>query len=824
MGEIMRWRLTRAPQKRIPLDGSVVVLEPPATGATASPALPSGSAPAPGTPAAPGQLHPLLASAANAGSGLLALERWLTARDNRPAPNDLRSEITTLLGQFLPASGQWVTLRNAVTQALYQFLIAQASSGNAADQAQGEGLVRLRLVIALVDTLQAQPGAFGSPDQVEAALRWRILQLPDAIAARLEELRQKNRPALVRRPGFADLFITREEWNRYEAGEIASIENVLGRETKSRVHLLVNETSQTTTVEQASSKTTEQDNTTTDNTQLQQQSSSDISIAAHVDAQVDVSGQYGPTQIQAHAGGSLDFSASASNQRASTQSHETVARALTRIVQSTREVRTTSTRTRSKDRELHKLDNSQGADPVVGIYRWVDQIQRVELDRYPHRFLMEFELPEPGAFTRWLHRNDTARRLVNQPPVPFTQDGTPNGPPITPDAIDPTNLPGWLARYRAAGGRPSPPGIQAVAANVTIPETSGSGSIDRKPLGFKSDTSIAVPNGYYAVSWQASVLANGIGDTSDHNKFESPVAVVHVSVGSGPPQKLEANDVNAGIAATMSGDVGGISQGDIPIAVEGESFDGLSVNVVVTCQQLGTLLPQWQLESFDLLAGAYNNLLAAYNDELAQLSVDQRNVVDESSPAQNQRTILDELKRQVIEMLTGKTFTGRPAIQWDDTGVVAPSTNLGEAVKVSPEIQFLEQAFEWETLSYVLYPYYWAAAARWPDLSAIQGNDEEFARFLRAGSARVVLPARPGFEDQVNFYLKYGIIWGGGPVPAPGDPDYLSIADEIRAQQQRPRDVTVIDAWELRLPTTLVWLENPAGLPANPSPTITLPP
>ena len=98
--------------------------------------------------------------------------------------------------------------------------------------------------------------------------------------------------------------------------------------------------------------------------------------------------------------------------------------------------------------------------------------------------------------------------------------------------------------------------------------------------------------------------------------------------------------------------------------------------------------------------------------------------------------------------------------------------------------KFIEQAFEWETMSYICYPFYWADYGRWPQLSAIEGNDQNFADFLRAGSARVVVAARPGFEDQVNFYLQFGILWGGGPMPAPDDPDYLSIADEIKAHNR----------------------------------------
>jgi hypothetical protein len=137
----------------------------------------------------------------------------------------------------------------------------------------------------------------------------------------------------------------------------------------------------------------------------------------------------------------------------------------------------------------------------------------------------------------------------------------------------------------------------------------------------------------------------------------------------------------------------------------------------------------------------------------------------------------------------------------------------------APEVQFLEEAFEWETMSYICYPYYWANATRWKDLAVIAGDDSNFADFLRAGSARVVLAARPGFEDQVNFFIYTGIPWGAGPMPAPGDENYLSIADEIKAAQQRPIDVTVIDTWQVRLPTTLISLQAD-GLPRNENPTI----
>ena len=252
-------------------------------------------------------------------------------------------------------------------------------------------------------------------------------------------------------------------------------------------------------------------------------------------------------------------------------------------------------------------------------------------------------------------------------------------------------------------------------------------------------------------------------------------------------------------------------------------MDGFSVNVEVVCEALQQTWRQWQHDTYDLIVSAYNAQLQAYNDEKAGLTVQQTNPVDMNSPDQNTDTITQELKRQVIEMLTGAQFNGLGAINWYADWSNPPTTILSTAASDARQIQFLEQAFEWETMSYICYPYYWADSSRWAALSQIVGDDSNFADFLRAGSARVVLAARPGFEDQVNFYVLFGILWGGGPMPAPDDPDYLSIADEIKAMQQGPTDVTVIDTWQVRLPTTLIWLanSNPDGqLPKNPSPTI----
>jgi hypothetical protein len=43
--------------------------------------------------------------------------------------------------------------------------------------------------------------------------------------------------------------------------------------------------------------------------------------------------------------------------------------------------------------------------------------------------------------------------------------------------------------------------------------------------------------------------------------------------------------------------------------------------------------------------------------------------------------------------------------------------------------------------------------------------DPLFAKFLRAGAARVQVSVRPGFEEAIDFFLKEGKPWNGGEPP-----------------------------------------------------------
>ena len=164
-------------------------------------------------------------------------------------------------------------------------------------------------------------------------------------------------------------------------------------------------------------------------------------------------------------------------------------------------------------------------------------------------------------------------------------------------------------------------------------------------------------------------------------------------------------------------------------------------------------------------------------------------------------------------MLIGANFDGVECLNQPIDPAKGPVTQLDTAAVAAPVVQFLEQAFEWDNMTYVMYPYFWTDRDRWRDLQPLDSDDPSFLQFLRSGSARVVLPARPAFEWAVLYFSIFGEPWFGGPPPIPGDPLYVSVAQEIQDQLGAPDDGEPGDLWEVKLPTALVWIDPDSNLP-----------
>ena len=326
-----------------------------------------------------------------------------------------------------------------------------------------------------------------------------------------------------------------------------------------------------------------------------------------------------------------------------------------------------------------------------------------------------------------------------------------------------------------------------------------------------------MPAGWKAKSWQATILAWHDGHFPSWQRQLS----ISMAVGAGMPSSVSTTAKGAALVTRIdTGVVGPISSGTVPVGVMLDAPYGYSINVELRCEPTEAAMFRWRQATYEVIRGAYDLRLQEHLQELAANSVRAGIDIAGVSPARAREIEQTELKKHVLTLVRGQSPAAYPdPWQAGDDGPVLDATKPPR-----DELMFLEQAFEWENLRYVFYPYFWADAGRWPDLADISGADALFCAFMRAGSARVVVPARPGYEDQVNFYVHTLIPWGGLGAPVPDEPGYLSIADEVQALTGPARDgVPVGNSWEVHLPTESVCLAD-AGLPTNQHPTIPAPP
>jgi hypothetical protein len=274
-----------------------------------------------------------------------------------------------------------------------------------------------------------------------------------------------------------------------------------------------------------------------------------------------------------------------------------------------------------------------------------------------------------------------------------------------------------------------------------------------------------------------------------------------------------------------------------PVLNVGINTVGLASCIVtfkVLCEPSDEALAQWQLDVYDALYSAWSQWQAEWDraQERQQLVSGQN--ADAGSSLRNELTIREELKRQVIAwLLDERPFVGRygldkvvaDALTLDPSVTGWGETDVDAARAAAPVIQFMEQAFDWSNMTYMFYPYYWAHRGMWDDLSAIQANDANFERFLRAGSARVIVPARQGFEVAVKNWIDYQVPFvdghlpvaggsqAGGALPEIGESLYVRIDQEIRDLTDPHRGGFAEDYWESRISTTLLYLETENELP-----------
>lgn len=589
----------------------------------------------------------------------------------------------------------------------------------------------------------------------------------------------------VNRIGVADYRRVEQELCCYVPGEVSHIENILAKEykEKSTRNLTRSENTFESTSEREmeelsdTSSTTRHEMSTEISEVLQKDKSQNVGFNASVHG--------GSTKFGFEAGGYGDFSfaqsSTDSNSEAKTYAEDVTRRALERIVQKTTVKRTSKILREFEENNKHGFDNREGTEHVTGVYRWIDKVYKNRVVNYGKRLMYEFMIPEPAKWykeaiiiqaedeeTSIIGGGSAGRSGIAIQPTPLSENGINSASDITRE--------NYQAKAALYGANPDAPMDAKVAITGTGSASHGTGDSHQS----NTHEPVAIPPNYICTSI--------IGKTNYNIQANTSPGYLTVSIGgrSWSEPSLEGT----GARALPMSATGLNLTSNVPMGAITKKVTSYSISVSFRCELQPAIFQQWQQDVYDEIKRAYDSQLQSFNDAQAESEIVNQEVEKEQTegsssgrnPRFNSGIVQTELKRLCIEMLSKPFGMEQGKGFYNVSKCDVPELELTSALDhYSSQVKFFEQAFDWDLLSKLFYPYYWADKCDWKSLFQAQdGEDYFFQQFLQSGMGRIIVPVKSGFEDAVTFFMETGKVWSGTGLVIDMDNDlYVSIADEL---------------------------------------------
>lgn len=686
--------------------------------------------------------------------------------------------------------------------------------------------------------------------------------------------------------GVGDLKVVRQRLVAYKPGEISYIHNVLMGENRERKFRRLEKSEDTFTNTSERTEESVAEHQATDRFELKRDAEQALKQTLGLNASGSVTYNNKPVVATVSAGFSFQSAAEESSKTAETLAREAIAKSVDRVSLRATEQRASVRLLETEETNTQGFNAEDATQHISGIYRWVDKAYEARLWNVGRRMMFEFIVPEPAHFLVESRLRAYAQDTpLPEPPVldlktvamPFALEEPAD---ITPTVFEKLALLYDLSALEAPERPQTKRGFFADASTGEktvaggFPENINDPNSGHRRFRTRAFMTRVGLEGYQLTGLRVDAFfkfheANEAepGGSNKVQLFVDGVQVLTRHPGESLWQ-LIGEDVD-------------VSATSVPLHDEVEVTIGLtdailySVTLGYTATRVDDGLADWRRRVFqhvhaierrkveDLnrrLQAQYDADLAAYQAEMAEFRARTANdILQGRSGLLNARVIVEELKKHCITLMAKEfdsyiyddrllypAVTTRPAENSyyvfketpspagtaqrlkvevnTETGLNVPAIDLATATTKAPLVQFIEQAFEWNNMAYLFYPYFWGAAPRWIEMmNRFDAGDPFYTAFLQAGSSRVLLAATPGYEDAVLHYLATGVPWEGGPSPVIDDPLFLPLHEEIRRQQQAGTDGEPEgDPWPFVLPTSLVYLQDSSSpLPEfdDPSPT-----
>jgi hypothetical protein len=661
--------------------------------------------------------------------------------------------------------------------------------------------------------------------------------------------------------GIGDLKVVKQWLTAYREGEISDIHNIMMGESKTRAHRQLEKTEETFSFTSAQEEETTKDNQSTDRFELKREVDNVVKSTLSVNANLNVEYRQPPVVVTVGAGFAYNKSNDETTKTAQNFWREVVSKAVSRIQTRTTEQRSVTKLFETEEKNDHVFSNVGGKGHVSGIYRWVDKHYTAQLFNYGKRMMFEFVVPEPAAFLVESRLRTFESALdYPQPPVAPTYKTVQLG--FKPADINEDRFQELRAKYDLDDFS-----FPRCSRTVEfIDQASGQALFHEKDIGFddvwyaKSFECRLDAKGYEIVSlrldgglhWRAA------GETRwrDQNLFKLTLdgrAVWDDSFENTTYWARYKDKIDLSTAPFL------ITDERVTLTLGFQDIVRYTLAISAELRLSAQALLDWQTKVYKVVHAAeskaieaanrelklgYDSRMSEYRNRIAELKTTAINdLLQGGAEAANRELILAELKRQCLALIT-KEFDAdatddvltdlesmgarkvsylvtrlkvdetqnKTTVGWETSSEIVnyPTTKLDVAQEKGRYIQFLEQAFEWRQLTYMLYPYFWSTPPKWIQLMARTDDaDPNLTAFLQAGAARVLVAVTPAYDNAVLHFLATREPWEGGPAPMIGDPLYIPLHEELRKQQDdRYNAVPEGEPWEFTIPTSLVYLHK----------------
>jgi hypothetical protein len=608
----------------------------------------------------------------------------------------------------------------------------------------------------------------------------------------------------VKQLGIADYKKVEQTIQGYVEGEVAHIENIMAREYKEKSTRRLRRSENTTSTSSESEREQLSDTTSTSRFEIQSeiasvlQESKDFSAGVNTNAEFTYGAKF---SIGANVNFATHSSKEESNRQAVSQAKDITERAMERVVTKIKQERIEKIIEEFEENNKHGFDNTKGDKHVVGVFRWVDKVYKNQVINYGKRLMFEFMIPEPSKLHVLGMKENSMGKKIDMPDDPRAYKDSDTAiikfNLMDYSLINEHTVKFWSSKFNVV--LKQMPALNKTIGKSFSSSTIASGGYHDGQETFDAKETLLLPEGYYTK--EASVSWAAVSDNDGSQQHGTHVGVGNLRFTNRYAPFPIPDEQTPRVIPTLKKFVG-----EIPLSVYYLNNFVFNAQVSIELERTPELYTQWQHETFNAIIEGYKDAVVEYNQALAEENANGIKIKG-TNPGFYRQIENMVLRKNCISYIIdqnpkGKRTYGKKIGDGNTFGTyeIQPTAELDDYTSF---VKFIEQAFEWDIMSYNFYPYYWGNRDNWAQLYQYDDNDPLFRSFMQSGMARVIVTVRPGFEEAVSYYMQTGQIWNGGEVPVIEDKLFLSIIDELRQAPGKKEG----KAWATRLPTALTILQ-----------------